>query len=105
MLSLFMICVYDNTAKEKSKTFFVSADIFCYNGKTIEQRRCIKMTSKVNTVMKYAGAAMAVGGAAMLGSAAMGAGTSSIKKKAKKTANKAIDAMDSVLTSVQSMIK
>lgn len=62
------------------------------------------MTSKSNMIMKCAGAAMAVGGAAMLGTAAMGAGNS-IKKKAKKTANKAIDAMDSVLTSMQNMIK
>lgn len=62
------------------------------------------MTSKSNNLMKYAGAAMAVGGAAMLGTAAITAG-SSIKKKAKKTANKAIDAMDSVLTSMQNMIK
>lgn len=54
--------------------------------------------------MKCAGAAMAVGGAAMIGTAVMGAG-SSIKKKAKKTANKAIDAMDCVLTSMQNMIK
>lgn len=62
------------------------------------------MTSKSNTAMKCAGAAMAVGGAAMLGTAVLNAG-GSIKKKAKKTANKAIDAMDCVLTSVQNMMK
>ena len=54
--------------------------------------------------MKYAGAAMAVGGAAMLGTAAISSG-SSIKKKAKKTATKAIDAMDSVLKTMQNVIK
>lgn len=54
--------------------------------------------------MKYAGAAMAVGGAAMLGTAVVGSGNS-LKKKAKKTANKAIDAMDSVLSSMQNMMK
>ena len=60
-------------------------------------------TSKLNA-MKYVGAAMAVGGSVMLGTAMFGAGTS-LKKKAKKTADKAIDAMDSILNSVQDLLK
>lgn len=54
--------------------------------------------------MGAVGSAMAVGGAVMLGSAIMGR-HSSIKKKAKKTASKAIDAMDTVLNSVQDLMK
>ena len=62
------------------------------------------MTTKSNSVMKYLGSAMAVGGTIMLGSSLLGAG-SSVKKKAKKTANKALDALDAAITNVQNMVK
>lgn len=58
---------------------------------------------KTNTTMKYAGAAMAVGGTVMLGAAMLS--QPSLKKKAKKTAGKAIDAMDAMFTSVQQFMK
>lgn len=59
---------------------------------------------KTNTTMKYAGAAMAVGGTVLLGTALIG-GEPSLKKKAKKTAGKAIDAMDAMFSSVQHLMK
>ena len=62
------------------------------------------MNMKSENIVKYVGSAMAVGGTVMLG-AAMAKGNSSLKKKAKKTASKAIDAVDSVLTNVQHYMK
>ena len=62
------------------------------------------MHVKSGDVMRYVGSAMAVGGAVMLGSSVAASG-GSLKKKAKKTAVKAIDAMDSVLTNVQHLMK
>ena len=66
-------------------------------------REVFDVMMKSNATMKYAGAAMAVGGTVMLGAALIG--QPSLKKKAKKTAGKAIDAMDAMLTSVQHFIK
>ena len=57
-----------------------------------------------SSVMKYLGATMAVGGSIMLGTSMIGAG-SSVKKKVKKTANKALNVLDSALTNVQNMVK
>ena len=54
--------------------------------------------------MKYVGAGIAVGGTVMLGTAIAGS-NASLKKKAKKTADKAIDAMDAVLSTVQNIVK
>ena len=62
------------------------------------------MNSKSSSVIKYVGSAMAVGGTVMLGTALMNSNTS-LKKKAKKTADKAIDAVDAVLTTMQNMVK
>ena len=62
------------------------------------------MTMKKSNVLKYVGSAMAVGGTVMMGSALVSS-SSSIKKKAKKTANKAIDAAYSILSNVQNVMK
>lgn len=62
------------------------------------------MNSKSSSVAKYVGSAMAVGGTIMLGTA-LAESNASLKKKAKKTANKAIDAVDTVLTTLQNMVK
>ena len=62
------------------------------------------MHSKSSSVMKYVGSAMAVSGTVMLGSAMLGSG-SSMKKKARKTANKALDVLDSAITGMQNMMK
>ena len=62
------------------------------------------MNAKNNSMLKYLGASMAVGGTVMLGSAMLSTG-GSVKKKMKKTAAKALDVLDNTLTSVQNMIK
>ncbi len=62
------------------------------------------MNAKAESVVKYVGSAMAVGGTVMLG-VALTKRDASLKKKAKKTAFRAIDAMDSVLTNVQRFMK
>ncbi len=62
------------------------------------------MTTKTSSVMKVVGSAMAVGGTVMMGTALIGSGNS-MKKRVKKTATKALDALDSALTSVQSIVK
>lgn len=59
---------------------------------------------KDTMTMKYIGAAMAVGGSMMLGASFL-AKEPSLKRKMKKTAGKAIDAMDTMLNSVQHMMK
>ena len=61
----------------------------------------MKNTGK--NAMKYIGSAMAVGGTAML-AGGMLSGRSSLKKKAKKTAVKAIDTLDHLVTGMQDMI-
>ncbi|MBQ7688520.1 MAG: hypothetical protein IJT27_04835 [Clostridia bacterium] len=62
------------------------------------------MDKNSTTAIKYVGAAMAVGGTAMLGTALVKSNTS-LKKKAKKTAVKAMDAVDAALTSIQHYMK
>lgn len=62
------------------------------------------MKSNKNEIMKYLGAAAAVGGTILLGSGMMGE-SKSMKKKMKKTANKALDAVDSVISGVQNIVK
>lgn len=62
------------------------------------------MTSKSSSVMKYVGSAMAVGGTIMMGSAMLGSGNS-VKKKMKKTAEKALDVLDSAISGVQKVVK
>lgn len=59
---------------------------------------------KNNSTVKYLGTAMAVGGTMMIGASFL-AKEPSLKKKIKKTAGKAIDAMDTMLNSVQNMMK
>ena len=62
------------------------------------------MNTSKNDMMKYIGAAAAVGGTMLLGSGLM-SNKKALRKKVKKTANKALDAMDGILSSVQSMVK
>lgn len=62
------------------------------------------MKSKSSSVMKYVGSAMAVGGTIMMGSALIGSGNS-MKKKVKKTAEKALDVLDTAITNVQNIVK
>ena len=54
--------------------------------------------------MKYVGSALAVGGTIMMGTSMIGSGNS-LKKKAKKTANKALNVLDAAITNVQNMVK
>ena len=62
------------------------------------------MTMKSSSVMKYLGSALAVGGTIMMGTSMIGSGNS-LKKKAKKTANKALNVLDTAITNVQNMVK
>jgi hypothetical protein len=62
------------------------------------------MKTKGSSALKYVGATMAVGGTVMLGSALFGA-ESSVKKKVRKTASKALDVLDGALTSMQNVVK
>ena len=61
------------------------------------------MMSNKSSIMKYLGSAIAVGGTVMLGSGLIGE-HSSLKKKAKKTAGKAIDALDNIITGMQNIV-
>ena len=61
------------------------------------------MSTVRKNAMKYIGSAIAVGGTVML-AGGMLSGHSSLKKKAKKTAGKAIDAIDSFVTGMQDML-
>lgn len=61
------------------------------------------MMNNKSSMMKYFGSFLAVGGTIMLGSGLIGE-HSSIKKKAKKTAGKAIDAIDNILTGFQNIV-
>ncbi len=62
------------------------------------------MNTSKNDMMKYIGAVAAVSGTMLLGTGLM-SNKKSLKKKVKKTANKALDAMDGILSSVQGMVK
>ena len=62
------------------------------------------MKSDKSEIMKYLGAATAVGGTILLGSGLMKE-SKSMKKKMRKTANKALDAVDSVINGVQNIVK
>ena len=64
----------------------------------------VTMNTKTSSVMKLVGSAMAVGGTVMMGSAIVGS-NHSIKKKIKKTADKALDALDSALSGMQNIVK
>lgn len=61
------------------------------------------MSTARKNAMKYIGSAIAVGGTVML-AGGMLSGHSSLKKKAKKTAGKAIDAIDNFMTGVQDIL-
>ena len=61
------------------------------------------MSTARKNAMKYIGSAIAVGGTVML-AGGMLSGRSSLKKKAKKTAGKAIDAIDSFVTGMQDIL-
>ena len=61
------------------------------------------MSHTGNNAIKYIGSAMAVGGTVMM-AGSMLTGRSLLKKKAKKTAVKAIDAIDSFMTGVQDIL-
>lgn len=62
------------------------------------------MTGSKNDVMKYVGAAAAVGGTMLLGSCIV-SDSKSMKKKIKKTANKALDTVDGFINGMHSMVK
>ena len=62
------------------------------------------MNTSRNDMMKYIGAAAAIGGTMLLGSGLMGS-NKSMKKKMKKTANKALDAVDGIISGMQSIVK
>ena len=62
------------------------------------------MNTSKNDMMKYIGAAAAVGGTVLLSSGLM-SGNKSLKKKMRKTANKALDAVDGILCSVHDIVK
>lgn len=62
------------------------------------------MNTSKNDAMKYVGAAIALGGTMLLGSGII-SDNKSMKKKIRKTANKAIDAVDGVISGMQSMMK
>lgn len=62
------------------------------------------MTNTSNNVMKYIGAAAAVGGTMLLSTGII-KDNKSVKKKMKKTASKALDAVDGIISGVQNMVK
>lgn len=62
------------------------------------------MNNNKNSVMKYVGSAMTLGGAVMLGSGLM-KDRSSIKKKVKRTAAKALNTVDGFINNMQNIIK
>ena len=63
----------------------------------------MNMSHTGKNAMKYIGSAMAVGGTVMMAGGMLSA-NSSLKKKAKKTASKAIDAIDHIVTGMQDII-
>ncbi len=62
------------------------------------------MNNSKHDMLKYIGAAAAIGGTMLIGSGVMSS-NKKMKKKMKKTANKAIDAFDGIISGVQSVIK
>ena len=62
------------------------------------------MNTSKNDMMKYIGAAAAIGGTMLIGSGLMSSNRS-MKKKMKKTANKALDAVDGIISGMQSIVK
>ncbi len=62
------------------------------------------MNTSKNDIMKYLGAAAAVGGTMLLGTGIAGS-NKTVKKKLKKTANKAIDTVDGIINGMQNMVK
>ena len=61
------------------------------------------MKTRIGTVMKGVGAVMTVGGAVMMGTSM--AANNAVRKKAKKTAIKAIDTVDDLITGMQNLMK
>ncbi len=62
------------------------------------------MNTSKNDVMKYVGAAVAVGGTMLLGTGLVGS-KKSVKKKLMKTANKALDTFDGLINGMQNIVK
>ncbi len=62
------------------------------------------MNNSSNKTMKYVGAAIAVGGTMLLGSGIV-RDNKSMKKKIRKTADKALNAVDGILNGMQNMVK
>ena len=62
------------------------------------------MNMSKNDMMKYLGVAAAIGGTMLLGSGIV-SNNKSMKKKMKKTANKALDAVDGIISGMQSIVK
>ena len=61
------------------------------------------MKNAGSNAIKYIGSAIAVGGTVIMAGGLL-SGHSSLKKKAKKTAAKAIDTIDSIVTGMQDML-
>ncbi len=61
------------------------------------------MKTKIGMVMKGVGAVMTVGGAVMMGTSMVA--NNAVKKKAKKTAMRAIDTVDDLITGMQNLMK
>ncbi len=62
------------------------------------------MTNTGNNTAKYVGAAIAIGGTMLLGTGII-KDNKSVKKKLRKTAGKALDAFDGILTGMQNIAK
>ena len=61
------------------------------------------MKTKIGMVMKGVGAVTTVGGAVMMGTSM--AANNAVRKKAKKTAIRAIDTVDDLITGMQNLMK
>ncbi|MBR3768596.1 MAG: hypothetical protein IKL10_10230 [Clostridia bacterium] len=62
------------------------------------------MNTTKNDMMKYVGAAIAIGGSMLLGSGIVKE-NKTVRKKMKKTATKALDTVDSIISGMQSIVK
>ncbi len=62
------------------------------------------MHTNRNDIMKYLGAAAAVGGTVLLGSGLVGSNRS-VKRKMKKTATKALNTVDVLISGMQNFVK
>lgn len=62
------------------------------------------MHTNKNDIMKYLGAAAAVGGTVLLGSGLIGSNRS-MKKKMQKTAKKALNTVDVLISGMQNFVK